>query len=324
MTRPSRIDVHHHYLPDIYVRSLEAAGKSPPDGMPATPSWSENEALAAMDRLGIAKAYLSISSPGVHLGDDADARVLARAVNDEGARLKRQHPDRFGFFASTPLPDIDGALAEIARACDELHADGVVFETNFHGLYLGDPELAPVYAELDRRGAVLFLHPTGSPCGCFPTPHGDTRKISLGYPIPMLEFIFDTTRTVTQMIVSGTLVRYPNIRLVVPHAGAALPVLASRIETQMELGLKPDPAAPRDIHAALRAMWFDLAGSPVPDQLAALLRVADPDHLLYGSDWPFTPVAVCERLLDRLLVTNLIDDGLRSRIMETNAISLFA
>ncbi len=323
MSTPARIDVHHHYLPDVYVRALEAAGKSPPDGMPATPSWSEDEALAAMDRLGIAKAYLSISSSGVHFGHDTKAQMLARAVNDEAARLKRRHPDRFGFFASTPLPNIDGALAEIARALDELDADGVVFETNFHGLYLGDPELAPVYAELDRRAAVLFLHPTGSPCGCFSRPHGGSSQIALGYPVPMLEFIFDTTRTVTQMIVSGTLARYPDIRLIVPHAGAVLPVLASRIETQMTLGLKPDPAAPHDIHGALRDMWFDLAGSPVPDQLAALLRIADPDHLLYGSEWPFTPVATCETLLKRLMDTDMLDKAMLSAIFKTNARSLF-
>ena len=139
----------------------------------------------------------------------------------------------------------------------------------------------------------------------------------------MLEFIFDTTRAVTQMIVSGTLARHPNIRIVVPHAGAVLPLLASRIETQMEVGLRPDSAAPRDIHDALREMWFDLAGSPVPDQLAALLRIADPDHLLYGSDWPFTPVAVCERLLRELLATELLDDVHRSRILTINAHGLF-
>lgn len=116
-----------------------------------------------MDRLGIAKAYLSISCPGVSFGDAAAARDLARRVNDEGARLKRAHPDRFGFFASTPLPDVETALAEIDRAYDELGADDIVFETNFQGMYLGDAPLTPVYDALDRRAAVLFLHPTSPP-----------------------------------------------------------------------------------------------------------------------------------------------------------------
>lgn len=319
----SRIDVHQHYLPDVYVDALESAGKSPPDGMPSTPAWSEAAALVAMNQLGIAKAYVSISSPGVHFGDDDAANALARTVNDEGARLKRAHPDRFGFFASTPLPDVEGALVEIKRAFDALNADGIVLETNFHGMYLGDDRLAPVYDELDRRRAIVFLHPTGSPCGCFSAGGGRQQTIDLGYPVPMLEFIFDTTRTVTQMIVLGTLARHPNIRLIVPHAGAVLPVLASRIETQMDLGLRLSADAPCDIREVLHGLHYDLAGSPVPEQLAALLRVSDPAKLHYGSDWPFTPIEMCARLADRLDTTTLLDERQRDAIMSGNATALF-
>jgi predicted TIM-barrel fold metal-dependent hydrolase len=320
---PNRIDVHHHYLPDFYLRALEIAGRSPPDGMPATPTWSEAEALRTMDRLGIAKAYLSISSPGVHFGDDRTANDLARQCNDEGARLKRAHPDRFGFFACTPLPDADAALREIVRSFEVLDADGVVFETNFHGLYLGDGALAPIYAELDRRAAVLFVHPTGSPCGCGTSPEGKQHGPALGYPSPMLEFIFDTTRAVTQMILSGTLARNPRIRLVVPHAGAALPILAERIDGFLGAGLKPSPDTPADIRKALHDLHYDLAGAPVPEMLQALLGVADPAKLHYGSDWPFTPMETCEDLVRILDQTPLLAGALREAVMNGNAKALF-
>ena len=320
----TRIDIHHHYLPDFYRAALVASGHSHPDGMSAIPDWSEADAIRTMDRLGIEKAYLSISSPGVHLGDDAAARSLAAYVNDEGARLKRAYPDRFGLFASTPLPDVAGALAEIGRAYDELGADGVVFETNFGGEYLGDEALAPVYDELDRRSAVLFLHPTSSPCGCWTPPGGgQSRGVDLGYPRPMLEFIFDTTRSVTQMLLSGTLAKHPRIRLVVPHAGAALPILADRIAMLLSMGLQADPAAPRDIRAALRGLHYDLAGAPVPTLLQALLDIADPAKLHYGSDWPFTPVEVVADLANKLDETPLLGGALREAAMRGNAAALF-
>ena len=320
---PTRIDVHHHYLPDFYLRALEAAGRSPPDGMPATPPWSEDDALQTMDRLGIAKAYLSISSPGVHFGDDQAANSLARQCNDEGARLKRARPDRFGFFACTPLPDTAGALREIVRAFDALEADGVVFETNFHGLYLGDEALAPIYAELDRRAAVLFVHPTTSPCGCLTSAQGKHRGPGLGYPPPMLEFIFDTTRAVSQMLLSGTLARNPRIRLVVPHAGAALAILAERVNMFIDVGLRPSPDTPHDFRAALRELHYDLAGAPVPELLGALLGIANPAKLHYGSDWPFTPIEVCEDLARKLDQTPLLNGALREAVMKGNAEALF-
>ena len=319
----ARIDVHHHYVPDFYRVALVAAGHSHPDGMHAIPDWNEAQALRMMDRLGIEKAYLSISSPGVHFGDAAATRDLASRVNNEGARLKRAYPDRFGLFASTPLPDIEGALAEIERAYDELDADGVVFETNFAGEYLGDQALAPVFDALDRRSAVLFLHPTSSPCGCSTTPDGEAvQGVDLGYPRPMLEFIFDTTRTVTQMLLSGTLARHPRLRLVVPHAGAALPILADRIAMFLPM-LKMDSIAPRDIREALRKLHYDLAGAPVPTLLQALLDVADPLKLHYGSDWPFTPVETVADLASKLDETPLLGGELRQAVMRGNAAALF-
>lgn len=316
----SRIDVHFHYLPDFYRQALADAGQSRPDGIAALPAWSEADMVATMDRLGIERAYLSISSPGVHFGDDLIARGLARRVNEEGARLRAAYPGRIEFFAATPLPDVPGAVEEAGRALDALGAAGIVFETNFHGEYLGDDRLAPLYAELDRRGAVLFLHPTtpSRPCGC-----GLVTAPTLGYPAPMIEFIFDTTRTVTNMVLSGVLDRHRNLRVVVPHAGAALPILAARIDLVGPM-LSPEGAAkPPSMRAALRRLHFDLAGAPVPEQLMALLSVADPDRIHYGSDWPFTPTLACEQLAAAIDGTPLLDDELREKVLRRNAERLF-
>ena len=189
------------------------------------PAWSSEAHLELMDRHGIETALLSMSSPGVHFGDDTAARRLAREVNEDAAGVVADHPDRFGFFASLPLPDVDGTLDEIAYAIDDLGADGVVLMTNAQGMYLGDESLEPVFAELDRRRAVVFLHPTSPVCW---------EQSALGRPRPMVEYIFDTARTVTDLLMSGVLERYPNLTVIVPHCGGALPVLADRVNEFMD------------------------------------------------------------------------------------------
>ncbi|MFD0374540.1 amidohydrolase family protein [Streptomyces sp. NPDC127112] len=313
----TKIDVHHHFLPDFYRQALIDNGHSRPDGIWGIPGWDETSALRMLDEAGIAKAYLSISSPGVHFGDAAAARVLARRVNEEAARLARAHPGRFGFFASTPLPDIDGALAEIAYAFDELGADGVVFETNFDGLYLGNEQLEPVHAELGRRNAVLFLHPTSPAAPC--TGHAP----ALPYPRPMLEFLFDTTRTVTDMVLSGVLERHPGLRVIVPHAGAVLPAVASRVDVIGARTVGKEHQQP--MRNALRTLHFDLAGMPLPEMLPALLNVADPARLHYGSDWPFTPLPEVLAWAGRLeaATTALGEDGM-AKALRANTEALFS
>ncbi|MGI5163679.1 amidohydrolase family protein [Spirillospora sp. CA-253888] len=281
---PGYIDVHAHFLTDSYVERARRAGHETPDGVPAWPTWSAEAHLELMDRCGIATAMLSISSPGVHFGDDAAARRLAREVNEDGAQAVRDHPGRFGLFASLPLPDVDGALAEIEHAFDVLDADGVVLETNAHGVYLGDTRLEPVFAELARRGAVVFLHPTSPVCW---------ERSALGRPRPMVEFVFDTARTVTDLLMSGTLERHPDLKVIVPHCGGALPVLADRINGFMKLFMGGRGGAP-DALEQLRRLYYDLAGPAVPRQLAALLGLVEPDRLLYGSDHCWTPAAAVD------------------------------
>ncbi|MFI1166925.1 amidohydrolase family protein [Streptomyces sp. NPDC020801] len=309
-----RTDVHAHFIPDFYRDALASAGHTRPDGIKAIPEWNENQAIKVMDDLGIVSQILSISSPGIHFGDAHQAAGLARAVNEEGARLAAAYPGRFGFFASLPAPDVDSSVAELRHALDVLHADGVVMQTHHHGVYQGDSRFEEIYAELHRRGAVLFIHPTSPSC--------DTDH-SLGYPRPMLEFMFETTRSLTNMVLSGALERYPGMRVIVPHAGAALPVLANRIELLLPLLTAPGGAKPPSVREALRGLYFDVAGAPVPELLGALLQVADPANVLYGSDWPFTPAGACAELAERLDDTPVMSQELRDDVYRLNAARLF-
>ena len=311
-----RIDVHAHFVPDFYRDALVAAGQTRPDGFPTIPAWTPEAALALMDQLGVQMAILSISSPGVHFGDDAQSRDLSRRINEEGARHKREHPGRFGHLASTPLPDVEGAIAEAAYALDVLGADGIIIETNHHGAYLGDPGLNPFWAALDARHAVILVHPTSPACSC-------SERLDATFPRPVLEFMFETTRSITDMIIAGVLKRFANLRLIVPHAGAALPVLASRVDLAMSMFAKPGGAPTPSLKEALRDIHFDLAGAPVPQLLRALLDVADPTHIHYGSDYPFTSPVACERLLQALETTPLLKDEALQGVWGDNARRLF-
>jgi len=201
--------------------------------------------------------------------------------NDFGAYVVRNHPDRFGHFASLPLPDVDGALEALTYALDELGSDGVAIESNNDGLYLGDARLAPLYEELDRRRAVGVVHPTSPPCA---------EQIELGRPRPMLEFIFDSTRTVSDLVFTGTLERYPHIEWVFTHCGGTLPLLAARLElfrVAIFGGSCDAPGVPEQISR----LWFDIAGIPFPHQVPALAAAFGTERLLYGSDYCWTPIA---------------------------------
>lgn len=285
------LDVHAHYVTTRYRDECVAAGHDRPDGMPGLPTWSVDAALDVMGRTGVRAAVLSVSSPGVHFGDDAvganaAARVLATHVNDVGAQLVSDRPSTFGFAAALPLPDVDGALVELARAGDDLGADAVALLTNYHGRYLTDQAFAPVLEELDARAAVVLLHPTSPP---------DWQATAFGRPRPMVEFLFDTTRCVLDLILTGTLTRHPSIRWIVPHAGAVLPVVAHRVAA---ISAATGPIV--DVPGALATLYYDVAGLPLPVALDALVKLVSSDHLLYGSDFPFTPAPAVAALAHAL------------------------
>ncbi|GAA1541446.1 amidohydrolase family protein [Dactylosporangium maewongense] len=282
MASTGLIDFHAHFVTGEYVAVARAAGVEQPDGMPGWPAWSAEAHLELMDRGGIGRSYLSISSPGVHFGDDAAARALARDVNEFGAAVRSRRPERFGHFAALPLPDVDGARAEAAYALDTLGADGIVVESNHHGMYLGDGRLEPLWEDLDRRGALVFVHPTSPP---------HAESVALGRPRPMLEFLFDTARTAADLVFNGVLVRYPRIRWLLTHGGGVLPLLADRMDmfrAAFPMGAAPD--APT-VTSQLRRLWYDMAGTPFPRQIPALDAAFGTGRLVYGSDYCWTPAA---------------------------------
>ncbi|ERF69097.1 hypothetical protein EPUS_01053 [Endocarpon pusillum Z07020] len=298
-----KIDTHSHIYPDFYRQAVIAAGWTPgPDGNPAPPNWTLEAHLSFMDHNNIEKSYVSCSSPGTFLDpeDLAAGILLTQQFNNFTADLKRQHPNRIGFFASLPLPSVPDALNEIDRAL-ALDADGFVFLSNYYGLYHGDPRLEPVYERLNQRGAVLFIHPT-TPCPRNAPDVSGTSRLDYVAPLmnvfsaPTLEFIFDTTRTVADLILSGTAAAHANLKWIVPHCGGALPSVLDRfLRISSILGAKPGsdrPAVPYNITTAValmnRQFWFDLAGFSMQDQIWNMKRLFGSDKFTYGSDVPFT------------------------------------
>ena len=276
MSTPARIDVHQHIVPPVWAQALASRGMDS-GGWPI-PAWRAADAIAMMDEQGIGVGILSVTAPGVRLDDDAAAaRTLARAVNEYGAEMAKDHPDRIGSFASVPLPDVDGALAETAYALDTLGADGVVLLSNTRGRYLGDPEFEPLWDELDRREAVVFVHPEQPPMPRLP-----------GTPAPLADYIFDTTRTALNLVLNGVMSRHPKVKVILSHGGGFLPFAAYRfsgvISTTLDTGRPAE-----DILRDLKRFYFDTALSASPSALPSLLAFAEPGHVLYGSDWPFAP-----------------------------------
>jgi 6-methylsalicylate decarboxylase len=307
---PGRIDVHAHHMPAAYRAAIVEQGIDT-DGNPNIPEWSVDAALGFMDRNGIATSLLSISSPGVHWGDDGAARKMARLCNETAAQAKRDRPLRFGSFASLPLPDVDGSLTEIEYALDTLNADGIGLLTNFQGKYLGNPDFAPVFDELNRRGAIVFIHPTSPPCH---------EAISMGYSRPMIEFPFDTTRTVVNLVYSGTLDRCPNIRFILPHAGGTLPYLVTRIGG----GGGSRPAGVKEpFDAYLRRLYYDTAGAVSAHHFASLLQLVDIRQVLYGSDWAWAPEPGVAAGQGVLASNPLLSAEDQRRIARDNAVGLF-
>ena len=214
---PRRIDVHHHVLPPHFVSELNSLGINWTGG-PIVPTWSHAQARETMENAGIEAAIASVS-PGVYWVPPTEFAVsLARRCNDFLADLVRDDPTHFGGFATMPLPDVDAALTELEYAYDILGLDGVVLFTSQGDRYLGDPHYQPFFEELERRKAIVFIHPTTM------APGADATGLDIPYGVA--EFVFDTTRCVTDLLYSGTLERYPSIRYIVSHAGGTVPYLA--------------------------------------------------------------------------------------------------
>ena len=288
----SVLDFHAHILTPHYLSCLERHNALLEDGFPL-PQWQEEEHLAFMERNHIFYTLLSLSSPHPYYGDLGECREVVASINETCAQLKDKHPGKFGFAAALPLPDIAASVAEAVRAMDTLGAVGVKLGSNTAGLYLGDPRLDPIFEVVNARGGILIIHPHA--------PAQMSRKIFTAGPVPLYEFLCDTTRGVLNMMAQGFFSKFPQVKVVVPHCGSFLPNIMDRLRGIQPILMKGGfMETPIDVDQCLKGLYFDLAGHPVPHLLPLLETITTPDHILFGSDYPFTPEPGIRATLDRL------------------------
>jgi 6-methylsalicylate decarboxylase len=269
-----RIDVHHHFIPQFHIDAMTAPGRRA-GGPP--PKWSPALSLEDMDKSGIATSVLSIAQPGVWYGNNVEeSRTLARKLNEYGATMVKDHPGRFGLFACIAPPDVQGSLKEIEYAFDTLKADGIGLLTSYQDKYLGDPSFAPVYEELNRRKAVIYVHPTTPDC---------CRGLVPGIPPGSIEYATDSTRTIAHVVFSGTAAKFPDIRWIWSHSGGTLPFLTGRfvrLAQERKLPYLPNGPLPE-----FKKFFYELAQGNTGGQIAALLKMVSVSQVLYGTDFPF-------------------------------------
>ena len=271
--RPHRIDVHHHLYPPGYLARLVARKIAPPPAL----DWRPETSIADMDRAGVATAIVSITAPGLAPVDADFRRAVARECNEFAARMMADHRGRFGSFATLPLPDIDTSLAEIAHALDVLGADGIGLLTSYGDRWLGDPVFAPVMDELNRRRAVVYVHPTAPECN---------RNLLPGVLDWVIEFPADTTRTIASLLFSGTIARCPDIAFIFAHCGGVLPFISDHLVRAAAIDARLAAAVPGGVRAALAGFHYDTALRAHPAALAATLQVLTAAQLLFGTDAP--------------------------------------
>ena len=313
------VDVHSHIITKEYCAYLEKNNGLLEDSM-RLPEWSEQEMIQFMDEAGIEWTLLSLSSPQPYYKDSSEDGIrICRQINEYCASLKEKYPDRIKFSAVLPLPDVKAALKEAEYALEHLGASGIKLASNSRGQYLGDAELEPLFAELNARGTVVNIHPH--------RPEPLNGSIFTAKAIPLFEFFCDTTRAVLNMIANGVIERYPELKVVVPHCGAFLPNIADRangfLPLMNRLGLLEQEVHVKD---NLKKMYFDTAGNPVPDLLPLLLKIASPDHIMYGCDYPFTPPEMCKHGLKQLTEFLENEPGLiehKEKILYQNAEKLY-
>ncbi|MFM9970710.1 MAG: amidohydrolase family protein [Burkholderiales bacterium] len=308
----SRIDVHFHIIPAFYAEAALAAGRAPARGV--FPEFTPELALKLMDDNGIGYAITSLSQPGAHFGEVRQAQALARRCNDFAADMHARWPRRFGAFATLPLPDVEGSLREIDYCLDSLKFEGVCLFASCEGRFLGDPLFDPVMAELNRRRAVVFVHPAM---------HPSMASVGLPWPGFMMEYPFDTTRAAVNLIFTGALKRYPDIKFILSHAGGVLPFIAWRLSISPMIDPRMPQLSPEEVFAGLRHFWYDTALAPWAGAIAALREIAEPSRILFGSDWPFANAKVVPEEIRTLTAPGLLSDAERTAIQCDNARLLF-
>ena len=268
---PRRIDIHHHIAFPGYLAQLKAR-------MRGHAAWSVQRSLEDMDKSGIATSVTSLINPGVWFGDVAFGRKVSREGNEYAAKLRKEHPGRFGMFASIPLPDTEGSLREIEYAYDTLKTDGIYLIVSYDGKYLGDAAFWPVLEELNRRRAVVYTHPlTPACCG----------NLATGVPVATIEYAVDTTRTMASLMFTGAAARFPDIRWIFSHSGGVTPFLLSRFLREERDMKDRAQKLPNGVMHELQKFYYDTAQGNHEGALAGLMKMAPISQVLYGTDFPF-------------------------------------
>lgn len=307
----SVIDVHSHIITPEFVSALEKEGRLLDEGFPL-PKYDVENHLMWMDEAGVQTSVLTLAAPQPTSAD------VVRKTNEAAALIKREHPDRFLFCAALPLPDVDAAIREAKYALDTLEADGIKLATNVGGQYLGAPELDTLFAMLNDRQAIVILHPH--------RPEPVNREVMAQTPLAMQEYLSETTRAVANMISRNLLARYPNVKVVVPHCGAYLPLAVPRMKSLTPVMQVNKLVGDIDWEANLRALNYDLAGAHSPEVIRMMLTITTPEHLLYGSDYPYVAPQVLTQSLARMkqyLTTEADLAPFREMILYKNANQLF-
>lgn len=309
-----KVDFHSHYLSPTYYEYLDKYEGATPDDFP-TPKWSEKSHIELMDKLGIAFAFISVSSPNLSKADKETEIDMVHKINLEGAEIVKNNPQRLGLFANLPLPHTDEAVEEAKFAFEKLHADGFGLSTNYAGVYLGDARYDKLMEYFDSIGTVVAVHPV--------KPSGLPKGVNGELPIPAMEFFMDTTRTFTHMVMHNIFGRYPNIKWIFPHAGAFLSILSDRMSGfAMQFRGKMAVPVPLDFKGDMKHVYFDVAGFPVNKQLHDLLLDVSVDNLLYGSDMPYTPNVACIAQTGGLEAVSGMSKNEKNAMFTFNAVKL--
>ncbi len=312
-----KIDFHAHAILPAYVDALKILGidAAEIEGFPL-PKWSAEEHLQFMDAAGIDFTILSMATPHIFNGaaNEKISRQSARKINEEFAELCRTYPKRFGFVATLPLPSVEGSIEEFHYATENLGALGVKVASNSDGVYLGDERLDEIFAALNEKSALVIIHP--SPAQLLPRKNVVTGKV-----MALFEYPADTTRAVLNMLANGTLEKFPRLKVVVPHCGSFLPYMKQRAGAMFQMLASMNLMSPVNFDSAIKKLFFDTAGDPMPEQFDMLLKIASLDQIIFGTDYPYVPAQVVlgrKKLFDEELARR----GLTDKIYVDNALNL--
>lgn len=313
----SPIDVHAHIIPPEYREFLQRHGAELEETFPL-PVWEAEKHLAFMDSASIQCTVLTLPAPQPYYGNTQESATFIRKINEIAAQVKAAYPGRFLFCAALPLPDVNAAIREAIYAIDTLGADGIKLATNSRGQYLGDEELDPLMEVLNERQAVIIIHPHR------PTPYPE--NIIRTTPLAMYEYPAETTRAVTNMVARNILVRYPHLKVIIPHCGSFLPLALPRMQSILPAMVQQGYMQPIDWKGNLSRLYYDLAGNPTAEVIHALLTITTPNHILYGSDYPYLPDKELQGNLEKLKATLAKDASLApftDKFLWENASRLF-